>query len=530
MKSMNDKSMKFGIISLLILFAHLATAQVKHTIKGHIEGTTDTIIYLANYYGNKLYYNDTTTIDKKGNFTFPGKPYKECGKYAIVTQNNIRFDIILDEENVVMEFTPDCSIENLKFKESRNNIVFYDYVRFINSKMKLRSPIDAVLNDTTKTDEEKEPYRKQLLDLNDEVVNYQKEMIKKNPDLLVSKLVKMTMDIDIPEAPKDSISDSSKKLWSYYYYRNHFWDNLDLRDPRLVRDQAFHKLIEKFVTQTLPQIPDTMTKEAKSLLERVGNNEDAFKYIVHQFTYHFETAKIMCMDEGFVYMIDNYYAKGLCPWVKKEKLEEMKKAADEKRHCLCGEVGLNIILPDPNDNWVSMYAQDAKYTLLVIWEATCGHCKKEVPEINKLYQKWKDKGLVVYGVHNNLEVDKWKKFIEDEKLEFINVSRNQFIMKQDSATKLIWGNVTTIESLNFHQYWDVNSTPKVYLMDKDHKIIAKSLGHEQLDQMLERLESGNTMTEPIKQVEYEDEDEDTNKPKQGAMKPRNTQPGSPGKK
>jgi thiol-disulfide isomerase/thioredoxin len=176
-----------------------------------------------------------------------------------------------------------------------------------------------------------------------------------------------------------------------------------------------------------------------------------------------------------------------------------------------------------------MHAQDAKYTLVVIWEATCGHCKKEVPKINELYKKWKDKGLVVYSVHNNLEVDKWKKFIEEEKLEFINVSRNQFIMKQDSASKLIWGGTTTIESLNFHQYWDVNSTPKVYLMDKDHKIIAKSLGHEQLDQMLERLESGNTSNVPLQQVEYEDEDEEP-APKQGGMKPKNMPPGAPGKK
>lgn len=521
------------LIFFSLFFAAQTNAQVKHKISGHIEGCVDTVIYLANYYGNKLYYNDTTTIDKKGNFSFPGKPFKECGKYAIVTQQSRRFDLIVDEENIVMEFTPDCGIDNLKFKESKNNVVFYDFVKFINQKMKLRGPIDAVLQDSTKTDAEKEPYKKQLLDLNDEVIAYQNKMISDNPNLLVSKLIKMSMDIKIPDAPADSTSDASKKLWSYYYYRTHYWDNVDLQDPRLVRDQAFHKLIEKYVSTTLPQVPDTMTKEAKVLLEKVGKNEDAFKYICHQFTYHFETAKIMCMDEGFVYMIDNYYAKGMCPWVKAEKITEMKKAADEKRHCLCGEVPFNIILPDLNDNWVSMYDLKSKYTLVVIWEATCGHCKKEVPKINELYKKWKSKGLEVYGVHNNLEIDKWKKFVDDEKLEFTNVSRNQFIMTQDSATKLIYGGKTTLESLNFHQYWDVNSTPKVYLLDKDHKVIAKSLGHEQLDQLLERLESGENVSEPMEEHEYEDEDEMENDPKGGSkMAPRAPQkPGTPpGKK
>ncbi len=496
-------------ILCLILFTTLSThellAQSKFTISGHIEGLKDTSIYLANYYGNKLYYNDTTQIDGKGNYSFPGKAYKECGKYSIVLPGSNRFDIIVDEENIVIDCAADCRIESIKVKESKNNKIFYDYVRYINEKMRLRGPIDAVLKDSTKTEAEKEPVREEMKKMNDEVIAYQMAMIAKNPDYLVNKMIRMAMDIEVPDAPAE-LSEDEKKKWSYYYYRNHYFDNLDLQDPRLVRDQAYDKIIEKYVTQTLPQIPDTMTHEAKVLIDRVGANEDGFKYIVHKFTYNFETSKIMCMDEGFVYMVDNYYAKGLTSWVKADKIKEMKEAADKKRHCLCGEVGLNIILPDINENWVSMYDLKSKYTLLVIWEATCGHCKKELPKLNDLYKKWKDKGLEVIGVHNNLEVDKWKKFLEENSIEFTNVSRNQFIMNQDSATKLIYGGKTTLESLNFHQYWDVTSTPKVYLMDKDHKIIAKSLGSEQLDELLERIEAGEELDTPLKEHEYEDED------------------------
>jgi thiol-disulfide isomerase/thioredoxin len=334
------------------------------------------------------------------------------------------------------------------------------------------------------------------------------------------------MDIEVPDAPADSSADG-KKLWQYLYYRNHYFDNTDLTDPRMIRDQAYHKLVEKYITQVLPQIPDTMITEVQKLVAAVGGNKDGFKYIVHQFTYNFETAKIMCMDRGFVYMIDNYYTKGLCDWVKEDKIKEMKESADGKRNCLCGETGLNIILPDTNNVWQSMHAINSKYTLLVIWEATCGHCKKELPKINDLYKRWKSKGLEVFAVHNNMEVDKWKKFVRDENLEFKNVSRNQFIMTQDSATKLIYGGKTTLQSLNFHQYWDVNSTPKVYLMDKDKKIIAKSLGAEQLEDLLNRLENGSDTSAPLKETEYEDEDEAPAKKRlnsAGKSKPTNSKP------
>lgn len=481
-------------------------AQSKYKIKGHIEGLRDTSIYLANYYGNKLYYNDTAMVDGKGNFFFEGKPYDECGKYAIVVNNSSRMDIVVDQEEIELEFTPDCRIDGIKVKQSKNNKIFFDYVLFISDKMRLRQPIDAMLQDSTKTELEKQPFRDQLTKLNEDVIQYQKDMIAKNPDLLVSKLIKMSMDIDVPAAPADS-TEEGKKIWQYFYYRHHYFDNIDLKDPRMIRDQAYHKLIEKYITQVLPQIPDTMIAEVKRLVATVGDNKDGFKYIVHQFTYNFETAKIMCMDKGFVYMIDNYYSKGLCDWVKEDKIKEMKTSADGKRNCLCGQTALDIILPDSSNVWQSMNALKSKYTLLVIWEATCGHCKKELPKINELYKRWKSKGLEVFAVHNNMEVDKWKKFIRDEQLEFMNVSRNQFIMTQDSATKLInQERVTTIQSLNFHQYWDVNSTPKVYLMDKDKKIIAKSLGAEQLEDFLNRLESGSDISAPLKEAEYEDED------------------------
>lgn len=516
------KSKVLLFLPLLFAFIQTAHAQVNHTIKGNIKGLKDTTVYLANYYGNKLYYNDTTKVDAKGNFTFKGKPFNEGGKYAIVMPGPKYFDIIVADENIYIEADTTNRIENIKVKESENNKIFFNYVNYISQKMKQRGPIDAVLTDSTKTEQEKTVAREQLQRLNDEVVAYQKNLIATKPDMLVTKIIKASMEIEIPEAPV-SMTDDEKRKWAYYYFRSHYWDNLDLQDPRMVRDQSFHKLIERFITQTLPQIPDTMTYEAKQLLDRVKGNEEAFKYIVHQFTYNFETSKIMCMDRGFVYMVDNYYAKGLTPWMKEEKIKDMKESADGKRHCLCGETVLDIVLPDINSKWRSMKSLNSKYTLVVIWEATCGHCKKEMPLINDLYNKWKDKGLSVYAVHNNQEVDKWKKFVDENGLEFVNVSRTPEIMTQDSATKLVRAGITTLQSLNYHQYWDVTSTPKVYLLDKDHKVIAKSLGAEQLDELLQKLEDGADVSQPIREHEYQDDDR-AKQPQRGkAAPPKQTQ-------
>jgi thiol-disulfide isomerase/thioredoxin len=202
-------------------------------------------------------------------------------------------------------------------------------------------------------------------------------------------------------------------------------------------------------------------------------------------------------------------------------LKQIKESAAEKRNCLCGNTALDIILPDQTgQKWVSMKETGAKYTLLVIWESSCGHCKKEVPKLLDLYHKYQDKGLVVYAIGNELENDKWVKFIDENKLDWINVSDTPEIMKQDSATTLVRQGITTLQSLNYRTNWDVNSTPKVFLMDKDYKIIAKQLSAEQLDELIQRMEEGKEIDlKNVKEHEYEDEDTPAPQRPNGVKKP-----------
>ena len=98
-----------------------------------------------------------------------------------------------------------------------------------------------------------------------------------------------------------------------------------------------------------------------------------------------------------------------------------------------------------------------------LWEALVAGAEK-LKELNgKIDYK-------VYAVQTKDDVNEWKKFIRDNKLtDFIHVFDP--IHLNDLKTK-----------------FDIYSTPVIYILDHDKKIVAKRLSAEQVSDMLNLLE------------------------------------------
>ena len=62
-----------------------------------------------------------------------------------------------------------------------------------------------------------------------------------------------------------------------------------------------------------------------------------------------------------------------------------------------------------------------RYVLLDFWATWCGPCLKTLPELRELYAKYHEKGLEIYSVAENDREKKWKPFIEENGMTWINV-------------------------------------------------------------------------------------------------------------
>jgi phosphoserine aminotransferase len=114
-----------------------------------------------------------------------------------------------------------------------------------------------------------------------------------------------------------------------------------------------------------------------------------------------------------------------------------------------------------------------------------------------LYQeKFKDRNVEIFSVGKAIGEDfnKWKKFIRDNNMSFINVAVTDRLYKEAQDTTQGQPQLmnllrnTTIESLNYQNTYDIFSTPKVFVLDKDKKIVAKSISISQLEDLIDRLQ------------------------------------------
>lgn len=474
------------VLSSLPLAHGQSEAELSFQIEGLNPGDT---VYLANYYGNKMYYADTALVASKGRLSYPSPPADKGGKYGLVLPENAFLEFIVTGSPI--ELTADlanlpASVEVSKGLDTK---LFYDYLGFIQDMREKRAPIDASARDTALSEASRAQLGQDLEVLNLQVQAEQDRVQREHGETLFAKMIRMVQEPEVPEAP---MGVENPQLWRYYKFRDLYWDRVDFTDGRLVRDPALHTLLEQYWNSVMPQLPDTALAEVNKLISRSTNDPDMFKYLVHFFTFSAEKSQVMCMDKVFVDLVDRYYATGRAEWLKGEQLTKITDRAEDLRYSQCGNRIPNIVLPDTTQqNWVSLYDVDAKYTLVSIWESTCGHCKKEMPKLQELYEKWHDKGLEIFAIGNDFEPEPWLKFVREKDIQdWIHVSDNPQINAADSATALIMAGVTTLQSLNFRTTFDVYATPKMFLLDADKKVIAKQVGAEQIEEILSREEAG----------------------------------------
>jgi peroxiredoxin len=86
-----------------------------------------------------------------------------------------------------------------------------------------------------------------------------------------------------------------------------------------------------------------------------------------------------------------------------------------------GQSVVDLSLPDLNGKMVSLSELKGKVVLIDFWASWCGPCRHNNPHLVKLYNKYHSKGLEIFGISLDEDIDDWKKAVRHDKLIWIQV-------------------------------------------------------------------------------------------------------------
>ena len=317
---------------------------------------------------------------------------------------------------------------------------------------------------------------KQIKAIDVSVTSYKSNFIKEHPGALLSSIFSSSEDVDIPELP---VLANGKKdsTFAYRYYKAHYFDNIDLTDERILRTPIYNSKVSYYLKNLVIQIPDSIIPETDMLIEKSMKNKETFKYMVWYLTNQYETSNIMGMDAVFVSLVKKYYTKELAYWVDEATLYKIQDRAKVLEPILIGKQVKNLELADSTDVYRSLYSVKSPITILYFWDPDCGHCKKATPKVKAYYDKVKTKGVQVFAVCTEVEMEKWKKYIRENNLDWINVADPKI-------------------QNNFRHEFDVLTTPQIFILDKDKKVIAKKIDEETMEKIV------NHELDPTSEVKF----------------------------
>lgn len=452
------------ILSATAFFSEKDSCVIEVFAKGLPAGK----IKLVGVYGDQNFLADSTVVDGSGHFTLRRKSPLLSGFYYFLMPNGKNFAVLIDDNEQFFTLRADASdfVRTMNVEGCLNTELLYRNFQF-------QAAQDVELNqlaNTLKTAPMATAEYQQAKKRQDEVVAERKkhldDLYATYPNAFFTKFKIAGQNPDIIEYKKaNGDIDTVRQVASY---RGRFWDGVDFSDERLLRTPVISNKLRRYIKEMIPQHPDSIIAVVDPFIRNVLPHKPYFKYFSNWIALQYENTKTTVMDGEAVYVhiINQFFTPDLAFWDKPENLEKLRKHAWEMEASLMGRKGPDVVAKNQFGQEKRLY--DIKSPLIVVFmfSPTCEHCQKEAAEVERIYKKWKDKGVDFYGIAVNTTDSEWKNFVKEQNFTFTNVF--------DPTNRAIYA-----------KYY-VDITPEMYLLNKDRIIVAKNLHANQLEQMFEK--------------------------------------------
>ncbi len=147
----------------------------------------------------------------------------------------------------------------------------------------------------------------------------------------------------------------------------------------------------------------------------------------------------------------------------------VKPFAEKIAALVVGGIAPDLRMQTPEGDSLSIYGVKAKAKIIDFWASWCGPCRAENPNVKKIYERYKSKGLEIIGVSLDVKVDAWRKAIEADGLPWLHMSDLKG-----------WNSIVT-------DVYQIHGIPMLFVLDEDNRIVGEGLRGEELEKCVQKL-------------------------------------------
>lgn len=464
------KSNIFWIFALMLLVATGAGAQNVNTNTFKLELNApqykDRTAYLLMYWNGDTYVQDSCIISNKGVGSIRTDKDMPAGQYLIYIKPDLQLDILLDEGQNDIKITLAKTIENSKVIGSRDTEILWQYIKEANLLTEKQAALTEKSN-ANLSDVEQAKLNTQMDEYNSLFEGKVDQLIAANQGTWASVFLKGLKSVDVPHKEPKTMEDV---VANKQFVRQHYFDNLDFTDSRLLRTNYFYSYLDNYMENWVDQDATSLAQAASEIVGKAQGNQQVFEQLLSRFLNNSLNSKLMGMENTWARLAEDYIFDNPSIRMDSTELRNLRSQYEVIKENRIGMKAHNLSLETLNGDSLNLYDIEGDYLVLFFYNPTCGHCHKEIKTINEeLYPKYKDRGVRFVTMNIFPEKTGWQNFVEELKIGD-------------------WYNLA--DPKHKSQYWiyyDTTAVPSVYLLDKDKKIIAKKIDEENLKKVLEIL-------------------------------------------
>lgn len=215
----------------------------------------------------------------------------------------------------------------------------------------------------------------------------------------------------------------------------HFWDGIEAFDGPTDENPVLAAQLDFYFDMMVAPLPDSITLEIDRLVERTENNTDLRDFILWHLLEKYRHPEYMSQDQVFVWLYDHYFSQLEIKDLNETNLSLIREKAERLRRLALSNTAPDFKLNDS----IVLQSVESEYTVLFFYDHDCDLCRLERQNLDSVVAQ--NPAITVLAIDMNTD---------DVRVDAL------------------------------YDLYDIETTPLIYVLDRDKRIIAKKIRAKQI--------------------------------------------------